>query len=497
MRKEPIYYYDLEKDKFLVEGFEVLADFPYLLSNPEIDYKTFIHHLDLLKNEDKKYVYHINIGTKTLEKYIDKIIEAIKKHPLKDNLVIEILEESHSKVDSFIEKLHQNAIKMSIDDFGTESANLDRVIKNIDFIESIKIDRVVWKNFTEIVKSLVESNLIKKANIKILAEKVETEEEVRKLISSGVRYFQGWYFKDFKTIVSKENLEDINLILQDSELLSYLFNKTLKISSYDSIEDLLNTFKAVIIAHFYNIPIENKEEFEQILDMVHKKESLNICHNLDEVAQKTLKNLNFILASLQTLENLLNKLKNERNKIETLNEIMIIRDSLKKYNLDLKYLLENFKTIPHEDFISKKEFMSTLKYRFNKKLPTTIVYLYFPSLRNVFFNKGVYYYKLTLDYLINKLNYYLPKDTVGALVDNFTIGIILDGNIKKNQKLIDSLKKHLSNTTFQIEKKFIELEPKIAYTDFKESDEDSEKPIYRIEALHYELTNFNQDVASE
>lgn len=141
--------------------------------------------------------------------------------------------------------------------------------------------------------------------------------------------------------------------------------------------------------------------------------------------------------------------------------------------------------------------MSTLKYRFNKKLPTTIVYLYFPSLRNVFLNKGVYYYKLTLDYLINKLNYYLPKDTVGALVDNFTIGIILDGNIKKNQKLIDSLKKHLSNTTFQIEKKFIELEPKIAYTDFKESDEDSEKPIYRIEALHYELTNFNQDVASE
>ncbi len=502
MRKEPIYYYDKEKNKFLIEGFEILADFPHLLSNPEIDYKTFITHLEGLKSENKNYVYHLNINLMTLEKYIDKVIESVKSHPLKDKIVVEILEETHKKIDSFIEKFYQNGIRLSIDDFGTESANFDRLIKHSNVIESVKVDRVVWKNFGKIVKAIVESQIVNDANIKVIAEKVETEEEIKTLISKGVRYFQGWYFKNYNFIYDK--IENLNTAMEDPELLLYLFDKTLRLYKYNSIDELIKTFKAVVIAHSLSIPIDNNQNFEKILNEVFKEEK-NPTLNLDEISEKTVEKLSFVLASIDSLKMVLNKFKPDKFQdyedyqeyVDFNKKIKMIKDDINKHILELKLLLSrlDLDKTDLKNLLPKRKFINLMKYNFNKKVNTTILYLYFPSLKEIFSEKGAYYYKTVLDFIIDKLNYFLPKDVPKSLIDNHTIGIGLEGNISKNKNSIESLKRKFSNLSVQVDKKFVDLNPKMAYTDFKESDKDSEDPILRIESLHYELINLNTEVS--
>ncbi len=504
MRKEPIYYYDKEKNRFLIEGYEILADFPHLLSNPEIDYKTFITHLNSLKNENKNYVYHLNIGLMTLEKYIDKVIESVKSHPLKDKIVVEILEETHEKIDSFIEKFHQSGIRLSIDDFGTASANFDRLLKHSNVIESVKVDRIMWKNFNEVVKHIVESDLIKSKNIKVIAEKVETEEEIEILISKGVRYFQGWYFKNHNFIVYNK-IENPDTAIKDPELLLYLFDKTLRLYKYNNIDELIKTFKAVVIAHSLSIPIDNNQNFEKILSEVFKEENPTL--NLDEISEKTVEKLSFVLASIDSLKMVLNKFKpdkfqdyqNSKEYVDFNKKIKMIKDDINKHILELKLLLSrlDLDKTDLKNLLPKRKFINLMKYNFNKKVNTTIVYLYFPSLKEIFLEKGVYYYKTILDFIIDRLNYFLPKDVPKSLIDNYTIGIGLEGDISKNKDFIESLKIKLSNSSIQVDKKFIDINPKIAYTDFKESDKDSEDPILRIESLHYELITFNTELAME
>lgn len=194
MRKEGIFYCCKGKGLQLV-GYEILARAPHLITDKEKDFLNFKRLLTKIKNIDDSLTYYINLMPVTLQHFSNEIIETLDKLKMKEKVVIELTEKPIQEFEKLSKKIGEGGIKISIDDFGTESANLDRIIKSIDFIESIKIDKVVWKNFTEVVKGLVESELLKKSNIKIIAEKVETEEELKKLISIGVKYFQGWYFK--------------------------------------------------------------------------------------------------------------------------------------------------------------------------------------------------------------------------------------------------------------------------------------------------------------
>ena len=69
MRKEPIVKY--ENSKFSIYGYEILADFPQLIVNEDIDFRTFKLNLDLLKEELKTSTthYHLNLSGKTILKY--------------------------------------------------------------------------------------------------------------------------------------------------------------------------------------------------------------------------------------------------------------------------------------------------------------------------------------------------------------------------------------------------------------------------------------------
>ena len=192
LKNEGIYYYDT---RLQLIGYEVLSHNPRVITNQEKDFINFKIMLTKLKLVNKNgLIYHVNLMPSTLEKYHKQVIDVINKLKLNNKVVIEIVEGQSQEIERVIKKVNRNGIKLSIDDFGTGYSNVDRIVNALKHIDSIKVDRVVWKNTQEILKALVE--IADKKGIKLIAEKVETQKELNKLLDLGVRYFQGWYFRE-------------------------------------------------------------------------------------------------------------------------------------------------------------------------------------------------------------------------------------------------------------------------------------------------------------
>ena len=129
MRKEPIVLYD--NNKFSIYGYEILADFPQLIVNEDIDFRTFKLNLDLLKEDLKtsNNHYHLNLSGKTLLKYKDDVLKELSKIENKEKVIIELLEDNATEDEEILNFFLANNIKVSFDDFGTVSSNFDRLIK--------------------------------------------------------------------------------------------------------------------------------------------------------------------------------------------------------------------------------------------------------------------------------------------------------------------------------------------------------------------------------
>ena len=190
MRREGIYYYDTG---LKLIGYEILSPNPRVITNHERDFINFkIMLMNLKLVNENSLVYHVNLMPSTLEKYHKQVIDTINKLNLNDKVVIEITEEQSQEIEKLIKKVNGDGIKLAIDDFGSGYSNIDRLVSSLKHVDSIKVDRVVWKNTPEILKALGE--ITSRKGIKLIAEKVETQKELDKLIDLGVKYFQGWYF---------------------------------------------------------------------------------------------------------------------------------------------------------------------------------------------------------------------------------------------------------------------------------------------------------------
>lgn len=140
-----------------------------------------------------------------------------------DDIVFEITERTSIRDEETFQKAIQHYTQqnyqIAIDDFGTEYAGLNRiVILNPHYI---KIDMNIIRNLhsDSIKHSLVKSLVIfcQDANIKLIAEGIETPEELSALIELGVDYGQGYYLKrphnKFTTLNSDtiQQILDLNL----------------------------------------------------------------------------------------------------------------------------------------------------------------------------------------------------------------------------------------------------------------------------------------------
>lgn len=144
---------------------------------------------------------------------IDIILKIINSYPIKkENIVFEITEERHynnqnKDISDIIEEYKKAGFKIAIDDFGRGSNALIMLSTIPDFI---KIDKNFIKNIdVNITKRLIVEELTilcHKMGIKVIAEGIEREEELKILQSIGVDFGQGFLLSKPKEKPTLKNL---------------------------------------------------------------------------------------------------------------------------------------------------------------------------------------------------------------------------------------------------------------------------------------------------
>lgn len=148
-----------------------------------------------------------------LARQVMDILDKYKIEPRQINLEITETAAVHSPeiLKKNVDELMEKGITFSMDDYGTGYSNMNYMI-TLPF-EIVKIDKsIVWAGMEKGPAQIALNSLIslsKEMKMKIVAEGVETKEQVERLISLGCDYLQGYYFskpvpaEEFLTCVRK------------------------------------------------------------------------------------------------------------------------------------------------------------------------------------------------------------------------------------------------------------------------------------------------------
>jgi len=106
--------------------------------------------------------------------------------------VLEILEtvEIDDKIIDAVKTFHDMGYKIAIDDFIPTSEKLKRILPLLPYISIVKLEFPAL-TAADIQKSV---KIFHDRNIKVLAEKIETQENFRECYDAGCDYFQGYFF---------------------------------------------------------------------------------------------------------------------------------------------------------------------------------------------------------------------------------------------------------------------------------------------------------------
>ena len=110
-------------------------------------------------------------------------------------------------------ELRQEHFSLAIDDYGTGHASIS-YLQNFPFnylkIDKLFIHAIGTNAITESLNDAI-IQMAKGLNLTIIAEGVETQEQVEYLVKNGVFYLQGWYFSKAVSIDKiKELIEEKN-----------------------------------------------------------------------------------------------------------------------------------------------------------------------------------------------------------------------------------------------------------------------------------------------
>lgn len=504
VRREPIYKLT-DKGEFVIEGFEILADFPYLIVNTKLDFATFKTHLEQINQEkDSRFIYHLNIMMDTLKERVDDIVKLVKDSPIYENIVIEILEEDieENVLEGIISNFVSNRIKISIDDFGTRSSNFDRLLKYRDIVESIKIDRILWKNMPYVLKAMVEE-----LNVKIIAEKVETKEELESLSEFGIRLFQGWYFKNnIKDLDKMHNTFDINSFNEDFlfHILKEALSMLSKSGEEKNIDNLLKYFKLAYFAYKLNIPFKS-EEIESLKKYITTLQNHKPGSTSDETTRKVVKIAKYLSGEVMHLlqeiqeakRNISTKMYEKEYDSDSLDsfvyelfkKLKLFSDSIKEKEIELKVIESalngNSETIDRSN-LKKMVLNSMLENSKDKK--SYILIVNFPELDNFYYNTGYNLYEKARKKVVETFYKLFPKDTVVVNYDTSTFLVFLH---QSPLKFLDRLHKLFENTEILVENRFINFKPRMGtFSPEKHDNETVDDVMVRLESKIYEIKNF-------
>ena len=141
-----------------------------------------------------------------------KILDIMERYGIPaEYITLEVTERAAASVPEMMKKhmetLAAEGISFALDDYGTGNSNCSYLI-NYPF-DKVKFDKtMVWSYFTSKTGKIIldnEVNTIHELHIPIVAEGVETKEQMERLKRLKVEYIQGYYYA--KPMPQKEFLE--------------------------------------------------------------------------------------------------------------------------------------------------------------------------------------------------------------------------------------------------------------------------------------------------
>ncbi|AQW59178.1 EAL domain-containing protein [Vibrio owensii] len=198
--------YDTQEMISVVEDLELIAALDDVVCRTALKQ---LPHIQKVYGEEIGLTLNRSLNTKldslqVLQSSLDLIAES-GVDP--SRITIELTETAYFEQDQehtvALEELRGQGIKIAIDDFGTGYSSFSYLEKGQ--FDLLKIDRKFVKNIEEgstkysIVKMITE--LAHKLNVKVVAEGVESEEELKVLASVGVDYMQGFLFSQAIPVV--------------------------------------------------------------------------------------------------------------------------------------------------------------------------------------------------------------------------------------------------------------------------------------------------------
>ncbi|NCC22139.1 MAG: EAL domain-containing protein [Alphaproteobacteria bacterium] len=155
------------------------------------------------KSSGRRSKFAVNISGQSIQsdQFFDQLLDKLKAYKsLSERLMFEITESNQirdlDKVGNFISVLRSEGFQMCLDDFGAGAASFQYLqALHVDYL---KIDGQYTKRMlisdrdTAMVKNLVA--MCRDLGIKVVAEMVETEEQVYRLRHIGCHYAQGYLF---------------------------------------------------------------------------------------------------------------------------------------------------------------------------------------------------------------------------------------------------------------------------------------------------------------
>ena len=177
---------------------------------------TFLkNHQKFLLSVEPNFSLAINLSAEEFssQSFIDFIRDELKEHDVDPALLtVELTERtavgSLQTTDMFMKKLHSIGVGISIDDFGSGFSSLSYLMELS--MDEIKIDRSFLESYPDddaitIYKTVL--LLAKELGVTVIAEGVESEEQLAFLKQIGCNRYQGYYFS--KAIPEAEFLEQM------------------------------------------------------------------------------------------------------------------------------------------------------------------------------------------------------------------------------------------------------------------------------------------------
>lgn len=157
------------------------------------------------ENIEKYGIKYIEINLSAVQcmsgELVPTVLNCLDKYNIKREMInLEITETAAVKSTKMftrtIERLANEKITFSLDDYGTGYSTIDYIVSHP--FKLIKIDKSIISSATESEKARIALDstvaMLQRLNLEIVAEGVETEEQVKYLSELGVTHLQGFYF---------------------------------------------------------------------------------------------------------------------------------------------------------------------------------------------------------------------------------------------------------------------------------------------------------------